>query len=114
MKVSSPEGDLFPTDYRTDEPYSDPTRVPTDYYGDVPMRPAPVMATSYRTSNFDDWDNAPDPYMEDKLDETPHSHPRHHHAHRSDYVREDDDDREYRGGEGSTLHRGQKYPVNVL
>ncbi|XP_042144841.1 voltage-dependent L-type calcium channel subunit beta-1 isoform X1 [Ixodes scapularis] len=113
-EVSSPEGDLFPTDYRTDEPYSDPTRVPTDYYGDVPMRPAPVMATSYRTSNFDDWDNAPDPYMEDKLDETPHSHPRHHHAHRSDYVREDDDDREYRGGEGSTLHRGQKYPVNVL
>lgn len=107
-------------DYRTDEPY--PDRVPADYYGDVPMRPAPVMATSYRSSNFDDWDNAPDPYMEDKFDETPpHSHHRHHHAHRgADYGREDhhDDDRDYRGGggggEGATLHRGQKYPVNVL
>ncbi|XP_075749527.1 voltage-dependent L-type calcium channel subunit beta-1 isoform X2 [Rhipicephalus microplus] len=140
-EVSSPEGDLFSASCRGDDmyPVHDDDDDP-DYYGDPRVHPPPpVMATSYRgaaSSNFDDWDDAPDPYLEEKFgDLSPppshlrhHHHPhsvaaqrRHHHHGRrpSEYDRDEcDDDRNYRGGgsgSGETsLHRGQKYPVNVL
>ncbi|XP_077515787.1 calcium channel protein beta subunit isoform X2 [Amblyomma americanum] len=139
-EVSSPEGDLFAASCRGDDmyPVHDDEDDP-DYYGDARVHPPPpVMATSYRgagASNFDDWDDAPDPYLEDKFGDLspPPSHVRHHHHHPhtaatqrrrhhhgrrpSEYDHDEcDDDRNYRGGgSGDTgLHRGQKYPVNVL
>lgn len=146
-EVSSPEGDLFAASCRADDmyPVGDDDDDP-DYYGDVRVHPPPpVMATSYRGGNFDDWDDAPDPYLEDKFDDLspPPSHVRHHpaqlHHHQppgttqqrrhhhgrrpSEYDRDEcDDDRNYRGGGSgggggsgdAGLHRGQKYPVNVL
>lgn len=139
-EVSSPEGDLFAASCRGDDmyPVHDDEDDP-DYYGDARVHPPPpVMATSYRGaggSNFDDWDDAPDPYLEDKFGDVspPPSHIRHHHHHPhtaatqrrrhhhgrrpSEYDHDEcDDDRNYRGGgSGDTgLHRGQKYPVNVL
>ncbi|XP_075535992.1 voltage-dependent L-type calcium channel subunit beta-1-like isoform X2 [Dermacentor variabilis] len=136
-EVSSPEGDLFSASCRGDDmyPVHDDDDDP-DYYGDTRMHPPPpVMATSYRgagSSNFDDWDDAPDPYLEDLSPPPPHlrhhhlphsvaAQRRHHHHghHASEYDRDEcDDDRNYRGGgsgSGETgLHRGQKYPVNVL
>ncbi|KAL1427840.1 hypothetical protein MTO96_003173 [Rhipicephalus appendiculatus] len=120
-EVSSPEGDLFSASCRGDDmyPVHDDDDDP-DYYGDTRAHPPPpVMATSYRgagSSNFDDWDDAPDPYLEDKFgDLSPppshirhHHHPhsvaaqrRHHHHGRrpSEYDRDEcDDDRNYRGG----------------
>ncbi|KAH7962056.1 hypothetical protein HPB52_014108 [Rhipicephalus sanguineus] len=140
IAVSSPEGDLFSASCRGDDmyPVHDDDDDP-DYYGDTRVHPPPpVMATSYRgagSSNFDDWDDAPDPYLEDKFGDIspPPSHLRHHHhphsvapqrrhhlhgRRPSEYDRDECDDRNYRGGgsgSGETgLHRGQKYPVNVL
>lgn len=139
LEVSSPEGD-FPLEYHPHHAqYHRPQRGEEEeeeeegYYREP--RPPPVLATSYGAHHMDDWD----PYMEDEDEMLPPSlqahhphhqrqppqqyhHPQQHHHHRrasrGDYTRGDRP--EERGadyhGDGSTpaLHRGQKYPVNVL
>ncbi|XP_064474519.1 voltage-dependent L-type calcium channel subunit beta-1-like isoform X1 [Ornithodoros turicata] len=109
-EMSSPEMDLpmeyHSHEYRGRDSYPE-QRLPADYYG-------PASSTPYRR-DYAQWDDAPDPYLDDDYDPVHHHHhPHHHHVNPVNYGAERDDRDRDRGDYAPSLHRGQKYPVNAL